>query len=59
METANVDDAWEELPNAGEQEVGHETERIFWRGREIPARPHAAGNNSGEEGVTVRGQSPE
>lgn len=31
METANVDDAWEELPNAGEQEVGHETERIFWR----------------------------
>lgn len=37
METANVDDAWEELPNAGEQEVGHETERIFW-GREIPAR---------------------
>lgn len=58
METANVDDAWEELPNAGEQEVGHETERIFWRG-EIPARPHAAGNNSGEEGVTVGGQSPE
>lgn len=58
METANVDDAWEELPNAGEQEVGHETERIFW-GEEIPARPHAAGNNSGEEGVTVGGQSPE
>lgn len=37
METANVDDAWEELPNAGEQEVGHETERIFWRGERNPS----------------------
>lgn len=59
METANVDDAWEELPNAGEQEVGHETERIFWRGERNPSASHAAGNNSGEEGVTVGGQSPE
>ena len=49
-----VDNTWKEFLNIGEQEMGREIQENFFLMGEIPACPHAAGNNPGEERVTVR-----